>query len=68
MTQTSSVTLTHTSLHRPSAHATRDERLKVLVHASFEKRRRTCGSPRVHVDLASERVGRNRIIRLMQAE
>ena len=54
--------------HAPSAHAKKDERLKVLVGESFTKSRKTYGSPRVHVDLADERVGRNRIIRIMQAE
>ncbi len=54
--------------HAPSAHAKKDERLKVLVGASFAKSRKTYGSPRVHVDLAAEHVGRNRIIRIMQDE
>jgi putative transposase len=54
--------------HAPSAHAKKDERLKVLVGASFAKSRKTYGSPRVHMDLADERVGRNRIIRIMQDE
>ncbi len=54
--------------HAPSAHAKKDERLKVLVGASFAKSRKTYGSPRVHVDLADEHVGRNRIIRIMQDE
>ena len=52
----------------PSAHEQKDERLKVRIGESFARSRRTYGSPRVHVDLADERVGRNRIIRLMQAE
>jgi putative transposase len=52
----------------PSSHAKNDERLKVLIRASFEQSRRTYGSPRILVDLAEERVGRNRIIRLMQNE
>jgi len=54
--------------HVPSKRATKDERLKVLIHESFEKSRRTYGSPRVHADLAGEHVGRNRVIKLMQAE
>ena len=54
--------------HEPSMHEKHDELLKVLIHESFDKSRRTYGSPRVHVDLASEHVGRNRIIRLMQTE
>ncbi|MCA9675612.1 MAG: IS3 family transposase [Myxococcales bacterium] len=53
--------------HVPSAHDERDAQLKVLVHASFERSRKTYGSPRVHADLAGEHVGRNRVIRLMQA-
>ena len=52
----------------PSAHDQKDERLKVLIGESFARSRRTYGSPRVHADLADEQVGRNRIIRLMQAE
>ena len=52
----------------PSAHEQQDERLKVLIGESFARSRRTYGSPRVHADLADEHVGRNRIIRLMQAE
>ena len=54
--------------HVPSAHEKKDDRLKVLVHASFNKSRKTYGSPRVHADLAGEHVGRNRVIRLMQGE
>ena len=45
----------------PSARDRKDGR-------SFARSRRTYGSPRVHVDLADEHVGRNRIIRLMRAE
>jgi putative transposase len=53
--------------HRPpSEHAKQDERLKVLIGASFDESRKTYGSPRVHKDLAGEHVGRNRVIRLMQ--
>jgi putative transposase len=54
----------------PSQHAKNDERLKVLIRASFEASRKTYGSPRVHEDLieAGEHVGRNRVIRLMQVE
>jgi putative transposase len=54
--------------HAPSKRATVDQRLKVLIRESFDKSRKTYGSPRIHVDLASEHVGRNRVIRLMQAE
>jgi len=54
--------------HAPSKRATKDERLKVLIQESFDKSRKTYGSPRIHVDLAGEHVGRNRVIRLMQAK
>jgi len=54
--------------HAPSKRETRDERLKVLIQESFDKSRKTYGSPRIHVDLAGEHVGRNRVIRLMQAK
>ena len=54
--------------HAPSKRATADERLKVLIRESFDKSRKTYGSPRIHIDLADEHVGRNRVIRLMQAE
>ena len=50
-----------------SEHTKDDERLKVLIGASFDASRKTYGSPRVHKDLAGEHIGRNRIIRLMQA-
>jgi transposase InsO family protein len=54
----------------PPARARKDERLKVSIRASFEASRKTYGSPRIHKDLveAKEKVGRNRVIRLMQAE
>jgi putative transposase len=47
-----------------------DRRLTVLIRAFFEESRRSYGSPRIHEDLvtAAERVGRNRVIRLMQSE
>lgn len=54
--------------HAPSKRAVKDERLKVLIQESFDKSRKTYGSPRIHVDLAGEHVGRNRVIRLMQAK
>jgi putative transposase len=54
--------------HAPSKRTTRDELLKLLIQASFDKSRRTYGSPRIHADLAGEKVGRNRVIRLMQAK
>ena len=55
---------------RPSAHDQKDRELRVLVKAFFEKSRQTYGSIRIHEDLAESghRVGRNRVIRLMQAE
>jgi len=52
----------------PSVRAGRDERLKVRIRESFDLSRRTYGSPRILADLADEKVGRNRIIKLMQAE
>ena len=59
----------YASLRRaPSARAGRDERLKVRIRESFDLSRRTYGSPRILADLADEKVGRNRIIKLMQAE
>ena len=61
----------YASLRRaPSARARKDERLKVTIKALFKASRRTYGSPRIHDDLveAKEHVGRNRVIRLMQAE
>jgi len=54
--------------HAPSKRAKADQRLKVLIRESFDKSRKTYGSPRVHADLVGEHVGRNRIIRLMQAD
>ena len=55
---------------KPSKRSTQDERLKVLVRASFEASRGRYGSPRVLEDLrdSGERVGRNRVIRLMQLD
>src|SRR5262249_30869002 len=54
----------------PSARAQKDIALRVMIRASFEQSRRTYGSPRVHRDLVEdgERVGRKRVIRLMQEE
>ena len=54
----------------PSTRSKKDAQLKVLIHASFDASRKTYGSPRVLEDLreAGERVGRNRIIRLMQEQ
>jgi putative transposase len=52
----------------PSARAQEDQRLKVLIQASFKDARGYYGSPRIHDDLieAKERVSRKRVIRLMQ--
>jgi len=54
----------------PSPRAKADERLKVIIHGLFKASRRTYGSPRIYDDLveAKERIGRNRVIRLMRAE
>jgi putative transposase len=55
----------------PSTRAKKDEQLKVLIKASFDESRKTYGSPRVLEDLRDdhgEKVGRNRVIRLMQEE
>jgi len=55
----------------PSTRAKKDKQLKVLIKASFDESRKTYGSPRIHEDLRDdhgEKVGRNRVIRLMQAE
>jgi len=48
----------------------KDEQLKVLIKVSFDESRQTYGSPRVLEDLREdgESIGRNRVIRLMQAE
>jgi transposase InsO family protein len=61
----------YASRSRPEAkHVRDDRRLAVLVRESHERSRKTYGSPRVQKDLAAsgERVGRKRIIRLMQQE
>jgi putative transposase len=55
----------------PSMRVKKDEQLKVLIKASFDESRKTYGSPRIHEDLRDdhgEKVGRNRVIRLMQQE
>jgi transposase InsO family protein len=54
----------------PSAHSREDDRLGVLVRESFQRNRRSYGSPRIHRELrkAGERVSRKRIIRLMQQQ
>jgi transposase InsO family protein len=51
-----------------SAHAQQDQRLRLLVQASFEESRKRYGSPRVHEDLIEQQihVSRKRVVRLMQ--
>jgi transposase InsO family protein len=53
-----------------SAHARRDEQLRVRIRASFEASQQRYGSPRIHRDLLEEgvRVSRKRVIRLMQQD
>ena len=53
-----------------SAHARRDQQLRVLVRASHAASRRRYGSPRVHEDLREqgEAVSRKRVVRLMRLE
>ena len=53
-----------------SAHAQRDQQLRVLIRASHEASRCRYGSPRVHEDLIEQGipVSRKRVVRLMQAE
>jgi putative transposase len=53
-----------------SARTCRNRQLSVLVRAAFEAGRRTYGSPRILRELRAQQVyiGRNRIIRLMQAQ
>jgi transposase InsO family protein len=55
----------------PSEHAKKDIELRVLIRASFDKNRRAYGSPRILRDLVEDngqKVGRNRVIRIMQEE
>jgi transposase InsO family protein len=52
----------------PTKREMKDARLRFRIREAFERSRRTYGSPRIHVELADERVGRNRIIRLMREE
>jgi len=54
----------------PSERTKKDIELRVLVRASFDKSRRTYGSPRILRDLVEdgEKVGRNRVIRIMQQQ
>lgn len=61
----------YASQERPeSARARDDRRLAVKVRESFERSRKTYGSPRVHRDLDAqgEHVSRKRVIRLMQEQ
>ena len=53
-----------------SAHVHDDRRLAVKVRESFERSRKTYGSPRIHRDLDAqgEHVSRKRVIRLMQEQ
>jgi putative transposase len=53
-----------------SAHAQRDEQLRVRIRASFEASKHRYGSPRIHRDLREdgEAVSRKRVIRLMQED
>jgi len=56
--------------HRaPSARARHDARLRVEIREVFERSRRAYGSPRICDELRERghRIGRNRVIRLMQA-
>ena len=61
----------YTWARRPtSAHARRDQRLRVLVRTSFDASKGRYGSPRILRDLLEdgERVSRKRVIRLMQED
>ena len=53
-----------------SAHAERDQQLRVLIRASHEASRCRYGSPRIYEDLIDQGmpVSRKRVVRLMQAE
>jgi transposase InsO family protein len=53
-----------------SKHARDDRRLVVKVRESFDRSRRTYGSPRVHADLGAQgvHVSRKRVVRLMQEQ
>ena len=52
----------------PCARKVEDQRLAVEITAVFMRSRKTSGSPRIYVDLASRgtHAGRNRIARIMQ--
>ena len=53
-----------------SAHAYRDQQLRVLVRVSFEASKQRYGSPRIYEDLREQAVlvSRKPLIRLMQEE
>ena len=53
-----------------SAHALRDQALKVLIRKTFEESRGAYGSPRIHADLKAkgEKTSPKRVARLMQEE
>jgi putative transposase len=53
----------------PSTRRSRDAKLTELIQASFDASRKSYGSPRILEDLREdgEKIGRNRVIRLMQA-
>ena len=55
---------------KPSTRARKDQQLKVLIHVSFDESHKSYGSPRILEDLREhgEKIGRNRVIRLMQAD
>jgi putative transposase len=55
----------------PSAHAVRDEQLRVAIRTAHEASRRRYGAPRVHHELTviqGGRVAKKRVARLMQSE
>src|SRR2546428_12728531 len=55
---------------RPESKHARDDRLKVLVRASFKESQQRYGIPRIHEDLIEQHqpVSRQRVIRLMQED
>lgn len=54
----------------PSARRMRDEQLKARIRSAFERSRSSYGSPRIRMELQrdGERVGKNRVARLMREE
>jgi putative transposase len=61
----------YASRGRPdSVHTQTDRRLRLLVRASFDESQQRYGRPRIHEDLIEQavRVGRKRIVRVMQEE